>query len=301
VHETQPLDEHDRDDDREQGNGVARHRARRRLGSRGVYVATGLAVLIGLGVTGVAVVTTNGDDQPARTALAAEDAAARANAAGRADRSQRDPVIGSDLPTPAPTSPLAPTGSATAVEPTTSPSAVHEPSTSPSTVRAPRTSAPASTRPASTKPASTKPAPATAAPTRASAAWVSPMPGAPVTSCYGMRNGVLHAGIDLAGPENTPIHAAAAGTVITAGAAYTGYGISVVIDHGNGILTHYAHQNGTAVGVGDKVTAGQIIGYEGATGDATGPHLHFEVHQGGLWNQIDPAPWMRAHGVDLGC
>lgn len=131
-------------------------------------------------------------------------------------------------------------------------------------------------------------------------AWVSPMPGASTTSCYGQRWGVLHAGVDLGEPENTPIHAAGAGTVVAAGWAYSGYGISVVIDHGNGYLTHYAHQNKTVVRVGQKVSAGDLIGYEGSTGDSTGPHLHFEVHKG-LWNQIDPTPWMRARGVDLGC
>lgn len=126
------------------------------------------------------------------------------------------------------------------------------------------------------------------------------MPGAAVTSCYGQRWGTLHAGIDLALPSGTPIRAAAAGTVTQAGDASDGYGNSVFIDHGNGYLTHYAHQSRIAVTVGQKVKAGQVIGYEGATGDATGPHLHFEVHQG-MWNQIDPAPFMRARGVDLGC
>jgi len=126
------------------------------------------------------------------------------------------------------------------------------------------------------------------------------MSGAAITSCYGQRWGTLHAGIDLALPSGTPIHAAAAGTVTKAGDAYDGYGNSVFIDHGNGYLTHYAHQSRLAVTVGQKVKAGQVIGYEGSTGDSTGPHLHFEVHQG-MWNQVDPAPFMRARGVDLGC
>jgi murein DD-endopeptidase MepM/ murein hydrolase activator NlpD len=126
------------------------------------------------------------------------------------------------------------------------------------------------------------------------------MPGAETTSCWGQRWGVLHAGIDLAQPAGTKIHAAGAGTVVAAGWVYAGYGISVVIDHGNGFLTHYAHQSRTTVQVGERVSAGQVIGYEGSTGDSTGPHLHFEVHKG-LWNQIDPAPWMRARGVNLGC
>ncbi|MFK3981125.1 M23 family metallopeptidase [Micromonospora sp. NPDC050397] len=256
--------------------GVARHRARRRI-SRGAYVATGLAVVVGIGV---AAVTVGGeDDQPDGTGITTEAAAlARANAANRADRAQRA------QPTDLPTDLLSPT----------------PPSTSPSPSVAPSTSAPAPKTSAKPKP-KPKPTKTTPKPTKAAAAWVSPMPGAPVSSCYGTRGGVLHAGIDLAGDENTPIHAVAAGTVVTAGAAYDGYGISVVIDHGNGFLTHYAHQNRTAVQVGDKVSAGQVIGYEGATGDATGPHLHFEVHQGALWNQIDPAPFMRARGVDLGC
>ncbi|MFY1635991.1 M23 family metallopeptidase [Solwaraspora sp. WMMB335] len=130
--------------------------------------------------------------------------------------------------------------------------------------------------------------------------WVTPLPGAQTTSCYGLRWGVLHAGIDLAMPAGTPVLAAGAGTVQVAGWAYTGYGISVVIDHGNGVLTHYAHLSATEVSVGDQVKPGQAIGAEGSTGDSTGPHLHFEVHLG-LWNQIDPAPWMRERGVDLGC
>ncbi|WP_345536509.1 M23 family metallopeptidase [Phytohabitans rumicis] len=158
------------------------------------------------------------------------------------------------------------------------------PSTTPSTAKAPAAAA----------------APKATTTTKAAPAWVSPMPGAGTTSCFGMRWGVLHAGIDLAADAGTPIHAAGAGTVVGAGWLYTGYGISVVIDHGNGYLTHYAHQSKVAVQAGQKVVAGQLIGYEGSTGDSTGPHLHFEVHQG-LWNQIDPAPWMRARGVNLGC
>ena len=144
-----------------------------------------------------------------------------------------------------------------------------------------------------------KPAPAPKKP-KPAPAWVSPMPGAKLTSCYGMRWGVLHAGVDFAKPANTPEYAVGAGTVIAAGWTYSGYGSSVMIDHHNGYFTHYAHQNKTVVRVGQKVKAGQLIGYEGSTGDSTGPHLHFEVHRGSLWNQIDPAPWLRAHGVRLG-
>ncbi|WP_435822890.1 M23 family metallopeptidase [Micromonospora arborensis] len=228
---------------------------------RNRLIVLAAAALVALGLGGVAVATT-GTDHPAPAAVSL-DTQSRAEAASRADRSARES-----------STPVSPSAS-----PTASPSA-------------------ASASPTKTATAKAKPKPKKA--TKPTPAWVDPMPGASVTSCYGQRWGTLHAGIDLALPSGTPIRAAAAGTVIQAGDASDGYGNSVFIDHGNGYLTHYAHQSRIAVTVGQKVKAGQVIGYEGATGDATGPHLHFEVHQG-MWNQIDPAPFMRARGVDLGC
>ncbi|HEU4346435.1 MAG TPA: peptidoglycan DD-metalloendopeptidase family protein [Actinoplanes sp.] len=133
------------------------------------------------------------------------------------------------------------------------------------------------------------------------AKWVNPMPGAVVTSCFGPRWGRLHAGVDLAAPEGTPIRAAGAGTVVAAGAA-EGYGIAVLIDHGNGYLTHYAHMSAVTVTVGRPVKTGEEIGREGSTGHSTGPHLHFEVHEGTYKNPIEPTGWMHDHGVDIpGC
>src|SRR5690606_13100999 len=102
------------------------------------------------------------------------------------------------------------------------------------------------------------------------------------------RWGALPAGSDLALPPGTPVLAVGAGTVEAAGWLYAGYGISVVINHGNGYLTHYAHLSKATVSPGQRVSAGQQIGAEGSTGDSTGPHLHFEVHRG-MWNQIEPA------------
>jgi murein DD-endopeptidase MepM/ murein hydrolase activator NlpD len=132
--------------------------------------------------------------------------------------------------------------------------------------------------------------------------WVHPMPEAAVTSCFGPRWGRLHAGVDLAAPSGTPIHAAGAGTVVRAGAWADGYGISVLIDHGNGYLTHYAHMSATVIQPGEQVQAGQEIGLEGSTGHSTGPHLHFEVHQGVWKNTVEPTAWLHAHGVDIaGC
>jgi murein DD-endopeptidase MepM/ murein hydrolase activator NlpD len=129
--------------------------------------------------------------------------------------------------------------------------------------------------------------------------WVHPMPGASTTSCYGQRWGSMHAGVDLAAAAGTPIKAVGAGTVTDAGWAFSGYGISVVIRHSNGASTHYAHMSETAVSPGDSVSPGETIGFEGSTGDSTGPHLHFEVHDG-MWNQIEPTSWMRDRGVEIG-
>lgn len=143
-------------------------------------------------------------------------------------------------------------------------------------------------------------APATPKAAKAAPAWVNPMSAGEVSSCYGPRWGTMHAGVDLFTDENEPIVSVGKGTVVAAGWAYSGYGISVVVDHHNGYLTHYAHMNKTAVGEGDEVKAGDVLGYEGSTGDSTGPHLHFEVHAG-MWNQIDPAPWLAERGIDLAC
>ncbi|MEV6600064.1 M23 family metallopeptidase [Actinoplanes sp. NPDC051346] len=133
------------------------------------------------------------------------------------------------------------------------------------------------------------------------AAWVDPMPAGTVTSCFGPRWGRQHAGVDLAAAAGTTVAAAATGTVASAGTDYDGYGISVLIEHPDGVSTHYAHLASTAVRPGDTVTAGQPIGAEGSTGNSTGPHLHFEVRQGGWDNTVEPTAWMRQKGVDLGC
>lgn len=130
----------------------------------------------------------------------------------------------------------------------------------------------------------------------------NPLPGAVLTSCYGWRGNAMHQGIDMAKPSGTPIHVVGSGIVVKAGWVYSGYGISVMVKMDNGgVYSHYAHMSRLAVGAGQRVNANQVIGYVGATGDATGPHLHFEIHQGSIWNQINPAPWLRAHGVSIGC
>lgn len=104
--------------------------------------------------------------------------------------------------------------------------------------------------------------------------------GGVVTSEYGPRWGSFHSGIDIGAPEGTPIRAARGGTVISAG-WLGGYGNLVVIDHGGGISTAYAHQSRIAAAQGEQVGQGDVIGYVGSTGVSTGNHLHFEVRSGG--------------------
>ncbi|MEE8602693.1 murein hydrolase activator EnvC family protein [Euzebya tangerina] len=90
----------------------------------------------------------------------------------------------------------------------------------------------------------------------------------------------LHAGMDIAAGTGTPIGAAGSGTVIFTGWR-GGYGNTVIVDHGGGITTLYAHQSRIGASVGQSVSTGQVIGYVGSTGYSTGPHLHWEVRVGG--------------------
>jgi len=111
----------------------------------------------------------------------------------------------------------------------------------------------------------------------------------PVTSGFGLRWGRMHEGIDIAVAEGTPVRAAGAGTVIYAG-WMGGYGNLVVVDHGNGLSTAYAHNSSLGVGVGQSVTAGQVVSYSGNTGNSTGPHVHFEVRVNG--SAVDPLGYL---------
>ena len=97
-----------------------------------------------------------------------------------------------------------------------------------------------------------------------------------VFSPFGPRRGRFHSGVDISAPRGTPIYAAAAGTVVRA-AWRSGFGKSILIDHGNGAMTRYSHCDTMVCRAGEKVSAGQKIGTVGRTGRTTGPHLHFEV------------------------
>ena len=118
--------------------------------------------------------------------------------------------------------------------------------------------------------------------------YIWPVAG-PVTSTFGPRWGSMHEGIDIAAPSGAPIRSAAAGTVIYAG-WLGGYGNLVVVDHGGGVSTAYAHMSSTAAGTGQQVAQGQVIGYVGSTGHSTGPHLHFEVRING--QAVDPLGYL---------
>lgn len=117
------------------------------------------------------------------------------------------------------------------------------------------------------------------------------------TSGFGFRydpfhgGGASHTGLDMAGAHGEPIKASAAGRVIRSG-WFSGYGLTVDIDHGRGIVTRYAHLSDADVQVGDRVEAGQQIGGMGSTGRSTGTHLHFEVRIDG--RAVNPKPFLQA-------
>jgi murein DD-endopeptidase MepM/ murein hydrolase activator NlpD len=239
-----------------------RDRTSQRLAARSRQVVA-VATLAGVATIGLAAATLDNAPHPAlSTASVASERSAAENQAARSVRESLSPLTTTETPA----APSTPAQTLAAGAPTTAPS---EPAPAPEAKKAPD--------------------------------WVNPMPRGQISSCFGPRWGTMHEGIDFFTDAGEPIQSVGAGTVFAAGWVYSGYGISVVVDHGNGYLTHYAHMQKAAVSVGQKVKPGDVLGYEGSTGDSTGPHLHFEVHAG-MWNQIDPAPWLRDHGVPIsGC
>ncbi|TNF86356.1 MAG: peptidoglycan DD-metalloendopeptidase family protein [Gammaproteobacteria bacterium] len=124
-----------------------------------------------------------------------------------------------------------------------------------------------------------------------SAEFVWPLRHFEVSSHFGNRRGRLHSGIDLRAPRGTPIHAAADGRVKFSGHK-NGYGRMIVIDHGKGIETAYAHNERNLVARGQRVSQGQVIARIGRSGNATGYHLHFEFRRYG--QALDPIHRMQA-------
>ena len=111
-----------------------------------------------------------------------------------------------------------------------------------------------------------------------------------ISSPFGWRGAGWHTGIDLAGPQGSPIYAYKTGKVIFSGWGNS-YGYLVKIDHGNGVATWYAHSSKLLVKAGDTVTQGQTIALVGTTGNSTGPHLHFEIRINGT--AVNPYPYIK--------
>lgn len=123
-----------------------------------------------------------------------------------------------------------------------------------------------------------------------------------VSSCYASRWGTFHYGVDMAAPWGTPFYAAGDGVVVRAGPA-TGFGNVIMIEHADGTITVYGHEEKILVDVGENVKAGQLIGLVGSLGESTGPHMHFEIRLGGEnGTHENPITWLNQRGISLsGC
>lgn len=127
--------------------------------------------------------------------------------------------------------------------------------------------------------------------------WLMPLRAQfQITTYYEQRWGTFHFGVDLACPEGTPFYASHAGTIKLA-RFNGGYGLSIEIDNGNGILTIYGHASALLVSEGQRVEAGQLIGLVGNTGYSTGAHLHYEITVNGI--EHNPMTFMKDRGVDI--
>ncbi|MER5214583.1 LysM peptidoglycan-binding domain-containing M23 family metallopeptidase [Streptomyces sp. NPDC002838] len=139
--------------------------------------------------------------------------------------------------------------------------------------------------------------------TGTSSGFSTPVSGA-VSTAYrvagSMWSSGYHTGVDFAAPTGTSLKAVGAGTVVSAGWGGA-YGNQVVIRLADGHYAQYAHMSSISVSNGQSVTAGQQIGLSGATGNVTGPHLHFEIRTGpGYGSDVDPVAYLRSKGVSVG-
>ncbi|MGW5283864.1 M23 family metallopeptidase [Streptomyces collinus] len=165
-------------------------------------------------------------------------------------------------------------------------------------------------QPAPSAPAA-RPAPAALAVQSAPAAQAAPATGytLPVTGGTigtgyhvpgSMWSSGHHTGVDFVVPTGTPVKAVAAGTVVSAGWGGA-YGNQVVLRLGDGHYAQYGHLSRLSVSAGQSVTAGQQVGLSGATGNVTGPHLHFEIRTTPDYgSDVDPVGYLRSHGVPVG-
>jgi murein DD-endopeptidase MepM/ murein hydrolase activator NlpD len=135
------------------------------------------------------------------------------------------------------------------------------------------------------------PAPEPAPNPRDPGQFINPVKGGHVISPFGSRGGRRHEGIDYKGPNHTTVFATFEGTVIQAGPGLRGYGNTVTIDHGQGVITMYAHLFSVSARKGQVVGQGDPIGLEGQTGSASTYHVHYEVKVDG--RKVNPAPYLK--------
>lgn len=135
-----------------------------------------------------------------------------------------------------------------------------------------------------------------------SSGYVHPVPGNHTTAYRASGaswSSGSHTGIDFPVATGTSVKAITSGTVVTAGWGGA-YGNEVVIKHADGHYSQYGHMSSLSVSAGQTVTAGQQVGLSGATGNATGPHLHFEVRTGPAYgSDIDPIAYLASHGINV--
>ncbi|MEU7718864.1 M23 family metallopeptidase [Streptomyces tibetensis] len=175
---------------------------------------------------------------------------------------------------------------------------------------APKASAPSTPKASAPKPSAADAAPKTETAAKPAAAesnaggFTLPVTGATIGTPYHMSGSMwssgYHTGVDFVVPTGTSLKAVGAGTVVSAGWGGA-YGNQVVIKLDDGYYAQYAHLSQLSVSAGQTVTAGQQVGLSGATGNVTGPHLHFEIRTTPDYgSDVDPVAFLRSHGVSVG-
>ncbi|GAA0678467.1 M23 family metallopeptidase [Kitasatospora atroaurantiaca] len=172
----------------------------------------------------------------------------------------------------------------------------------PSTAKAAAPKASSSSSAAKSSTASSSDSVSSSSAVAASSGYTAPV-SSRITTGYGVAGSSWssghHTGVDFPVSTGTSVKAIAAGTVVSAGSGGA-YGNEVVIKHADGKYSQYAHLSSISVRAGQTVTVGQQIGLSGATGNASGPHLHFEVRTGPAYgSDIDPVAYLASHGVKI--
>ncbi|GHD38641.1 peptidase [Streptomyces mirabilis] len=179
-----------------------------------------------------------------------------------------------------------------------------KPSTKPSTQSSAKTSTQSATGSSGAADAPKTQAAAPRATAATNTGYTLPVEGATIGTGYkvagSMWSSGYHTGVDFVVPTGTTVKAVAAGTVVSAGWGGA-YGNQVVIQHADGRYSQYAHLSALSVSAGQTVTESQQIGLSGATGNVTGPHLHFEIRTTPNYgSDVDPVAYLRSHGVAVG-